>query len=383
MVCKRCSHTRADSCCICEFPIRSYCTACFDQHILEPQFGLVFHHKLDLAARITIDSRFKQKQVIEALMELGEYSRSTKEISERLESAKEMFGEYFDRLIWFIRQYQRKIITKIDEMYQEAATALEVSIARISAYPLAAGEELSTVSSSLATIYSSLDEIQHCLENCSAETAARAVETRMAITFPEHQQFERVVNKDLVLCLPSKLALGVFTFNEKTTVGEVRRKIEEVKGLPKFELSFGNVQMKAEERLGQYSLPHLAVVDIWPIIAFKSALLSEDVYISDLDTVRSLRATWRSKGRDVSEYHHLLCDNQILDDEFLLINASGNSVFGLFRAERPWESLLIRDEDAQIFELPIIEPEESVLSLKYRIAEIIRYDEECQRLSYC
>lgn len=381
--CKSCSLRRAEVCCICDFPIRSYCASCFDKHCLEPQYGPVFHQKLDLAARSTIDSRDKQKQVIDDLMELGEYYRSTKDISERLEGVKQMFGEYFDRLIWLLRQHQRKITTKIDEMNLQAATTLEASIARISAYPLAAGEELCAVSSSLAAIYSSLDEIQNCLENCSAETAARAVETRMAITFPEYQQFERVVNKDLVLCLPSKLALGVFTFSEKTTVGEVCRKVEEVKGLARFNLSFGDVQMKVDKTLGDYNLPHLAVVEIWPYISFISALLSEEVYITDLDTVRTLREIWIRQGRGVSEHHHFLCDSQVLDDDFLLINAGGNSIFSLFQAERPWEALLIRDDSSQIFELPMIDPEELVFSLKQRIGEMIRYDEECQRLNYC
>lgn len=382
VICKRCQLQEADFCCICEYPIPSYCSTCLEHHIYDPSYALTLHHKLPLSALASIDSKNKQKNLKSALSELGECQQSAKQINDRLESVKEVLGDFFDKFIWEMRQYQAKIMTQIDEMNLQAADTLAASMERISAFPLAAGEEIATVTSTLAEIYSSLDGIQHCLTNCSPETAARAVISHMAIAFPEYQQLERVKNIDLVLCLPSRQAIGTFTFNIKAKVQEIHWKIEEMKGLPRFQLYFGNMQMNEMDRLEEYPLPLLAVIDIYPLIVFKSALLSESMYISDTHTVRSLKESMRGNGRDIGEYHHFLCDNQVLDDDFLLINAGKDSIFGLFLAEKPQESLLIRDENSEIIELPIFDLAESFLSLKRRIAEKIRYEEECQRLSF-
>jgi hypothetical protein len=84
----------------------------------------------------------------------------------------------------------------------------------------------------------------------------------------------------------------------------------------------------------------------------------------------------------LKEYHRLVCDDKVLDDGYVLINAGKSSVFDLIICERPMEVLLVRDENNRIFELPFLQNEETIQSLKNRAAQAVRYDGSSQRLSY-
>ena len=93
VICDTCRASQASSCCICRFPISSYCDGCFNHHITAKTSA--FHYQLPISAR-SIDSRDKQKALIMALMELYEYSENAADASIKFENAKEKVGAFIN-----------------------------------------------------------------------------------------------------------------------------------------------------------------------------------------------------------------------------------------------------------------------------------------------
>lgn len=338
-----------------------------------------FHYQLPVSAAGTIDSRDKQRALIVALTELYEHSQNAVDASVKFESAKENLATFFNNLHWRIVEFETELKRKIDEKREAATTAVSAASERIITNLPAANQELVSLSAYLADSFSALGDIEGFLEGCSTDKVMSAVESAVNISFAKPSQGAQL---EIVLCLPSNQSLGVFSFSSQAQVTEVKDKIEEIKGFLRFNLFFGDILLRSDESLATYNLPKLAVIAIYPIVTVRSDEGSNDIYIKDTETVKYLKSKLTYRGESLREYHRLICDDKVLDDDFLLINAGKSSVFDLIISERPMEAILVRDENYHVYELPLGHNEETVMSLKNRIAQAIRYDEDSQRLSY-
>jgi hypothetical protein len=338
-----------------------------------------FHYQLPISAARTIDSRDKQRALIVALTELYEHSQNAVDASVKFESAKENLATFFNDLHWRIVEFETELKRKIDEKREAITAAVSVASERIITNLSTADQELVALSAYLTNSFSALADIENFLEGCSTDKVMSAVESSVNISFAKHSQGTQL---DIVLCLPSNQSLGVFSFSSQAQVTEVKDTIEEMKGFPRFNLFFGDMLLRSDESLATYKLPKLAVIAVYPIVTVRSDEGSNDIYIKDTETVKHLKSKLTYRGESLREYHRLVCDDKVLDDDFLLINAGKSSVFDLIISERPMEVLLVRDENYHIYEIPFDQNEETIRSLKNRIAQAIRYDEDSQRLSY-
>lgn len=365
------------SCCLCKFPVQMYCEDCYQKHLSNCREDLAFHYRLSLSAQ-SIHSIGDFRGLKIALNELKDYKINITKAFAELATAKETLGKFFDELVYRVRKYEYKITQKDNEISRNLSDSVTIASEKVIGNPSAASEEMKLFSDFFAEAIASIDEILQCSRNCIVEASAKAMEATVAIVFPEEQP--RI---DLALCLPSGKPLGVFTFALETRVSEVKMKIGELEGFTRFDLMHGDTVLRPRAVLGLHHLPQLALITVSPIVTARSDGQTQDYNISDTDIVSSLKAKLTHHGQPLGPTHHLICNNQVLDDDFLLMCAGSDSVFDIIECERPDLMVFIRDETYLIYKVPFQGGDESVIHLKQRFDAIIRCDIGCQSLSYC
>ena len=378
-ICEMCKVHNVEWCCICHYPLPSYCSMCFFRHHQESKgdHDFALHCKLPLQAKNSIDSGDKQRQLRDILLDLAEPRRSATEVANRCMNVKEQFGKLVNDVIDRIQNQQREeIAEKLDKISNKADYCIDTAIANIASDLSTASEELAAVSAFLAESSSTLEEAESLSRAYSVEQAMKGLWLSLPAICEKRTKVE------LVLCLPSNRALGVYQFTEEMLVQEVVNKVKEMLIFPQFHLFFGSTALAPDLPLRSYDLPKLALVCVSPFITLRSDEGLSNIYVNDTETVQELKSRLTAHSLPLTEHHHIVCSDTVLDDLFSLLHTGEACVFDLITSKQPWDAVLIREESFAIIELPILSLEEGVADLKTRIARKIRYDEDCLRLSF-
>jgi len=374
LLCDYCQLHPAKVCCICVLPLPSYCSDHFPLHKQDECSLGMPHCEVPLEGRAIIDSQAKLVQLRKALLRLGDYQDMVREATQRVASDKEQLFAFFTNFSKKIYEDFDKILHNLDAVNQRANDAIQTADIEIMSNLPAANEALGLLFSQLTDIYALVGNVEKCLETCSPDSAASVLESYLGVSCEEQQRRSTL---EVVLRLPSEESLGQFSFSADTQVKSLYEKVEESTKLSRFELFFGSTMLRSDQLLGQYNLPKLAVVTIAPVITVWCSDSSSSHYISDKETVGSLKAML---SKDSS--HYVLSKDMLLDDDFVLLNADRDSIFDIIESNSPKEVIFLRAENHQIYELPVIDPDEAFFFVKHRTAEVIRYDENYIRLLF-
>lgn len=368
----------AACCCICQFPVFPCCNQCFLLHFDEDCGADSGDHiKVPLAAYY-ID----EKATIDTLRKLNLAQIQAKDISERVKSLQETYKLRYESLLALLQENYEEITRKFEEISSAIDTALAATADKMICSLAAAEVEVPLLSDYLATVLSDITAFQ-IERDAWSHHILREFRSVLAVNVPKYQLFERINSVSLSFSLPPNRSLGVLTLNAEILIKDIKPIIATKTGISQFDLFLKEMLLNPEETLQSYQISQFAEVMVCPLVTIRAEKEREKVYISGNDTAISLKIALQSKGWTITESHYLVAYDQVLSDESLPLTASSDLILDLKVYERLQNLLILRDEMGTLYEIPVVPSgEESIGELKRRIASIITYDEDCQRLIY-
>lgn len=374
-ICENCLTHQGVCSCTCSFPLRVFCSSCFEKHQQVRDKALALHCQLPLTTISIIDSAGKLRGLTQALVNFSGFQQEAHKKLEQSERNAGILQHMLSDTNALMSSYGESILSGLSEACHYTSTVLSSALSRVTQNPIDTDIVLGEVSRSLEDKLTLMDRVETALDSCSAEEFSMVMKARLYLPLTNTTVYE------LSLSSPSHRCIGTFPFEGDSLVRDVQTFVQRVAKWSRTCIFFRETELRDQQRIADCNLPKRAVITVWPEITLRLNGLPYDFRISDIDSLHTLSPRLR-ESRMLSEHCHVLSDEEVVDKDFFLVDVKTSWVFDLIVSQNPLQSLFIRNELHEVVEVPFLTGEETISNLGERISHKVQCTKSLQLLFF-